>query len=236
MPVDVVDPIIKMARAGRRYLVRLFLNHGWCRRKQLLSRLLPINICLMKKALKTGTMVALLGLLFLIPSFCAPPPLPCEEEVIEKLMERCQRSAHYVHLMLLEARLLKRIYNIPIQVTMAIAILESDGTRSELAENANNFFGLTCSFDWPDVAPVYYRYHDGQETCFRVFSGISHAFKGFGDFIMSRERPWYEDARNCEDNANCWIDGLSEFAVDTAWCGKVKYVIGEYQLFLLDET
>jgi flagellum-specific peptidoglycan hydrolase FlgJ len=188
----------------------------------------------MKKFMKTNTLVALMGLLSLTSVMAQPSPITTEEEVIELLKQRCNRDASFIQLMVREAGVLKRVYDLPIQVTLAIAIVESKATQSDLALKANNLFGLTCSFDWPDDRPVFYKYHDGQQTCFRVFPSYAESFKGFADFIMSRDRHWYEDARNCSWDADCWIDGLSEYAVDPEWGDKLKAAIRNYRLYVFD--
>ncbi|MCC6726802.1 MAG: glucosaminidase domain-containing protein [Saprospiraceae bacterium] len=187
-----------------------------------------------KNILQTGVMVALCFLMTTNGAVAQPRPFNDEAEVMQLLMSRCKRDYEYIAELVNAAKQIKRLYDIPVQVTLGVVILESNGTQSLLAKEANNLIGATCSFDWEDK-PVFYKDHDGMVTCFRVYPRPADSVFGFADFIMSPDRPWYEDARNCNWDATCWIDGLSEYATDKQWPKKVKDTIANYHLDVFDE-
>ena len=170
---------------------------------------------------------------------------PNEDEVILLLANRCNRSILYMDEIVSTAKALKKKYRIPVQVTIGIMLIESNGTQSELANKAGNLFGLTCSFDWdgPKFEMPHDQYNaDGKLvtvwTCFRSYTGgPSNSVEDFGKFISNEKRWWFNRAKTCPSfDAECWIDGLSEkYATDPEWGNNIRNAISNYHLKVLDK-
>ncbi len=89
-------------------------------------------------------------------------------------------------------------------VVIAIAIHESS-FKSELFMKAGNPFGIKASNPW--TGPTYSKWHDGEETTFRLYNSADEAVEDFSNFVKSRV--WYADALVCPmDDSRCVIDGL----------------------------
>ncbi len=168
-----------------------------------------------------------------------------EDEVVLILAERCDKGVVYIDKFVKMAKRMRAKYNFPVSLTLAIALLESNGTNSELAQKTGNLYGICCSFDWE--GPTYSMPHDQYDdetgkwitawTCFRVYpNGPEESMADFFSFILSEGRPWYSDAWQCNMRVDCWIQGLSEFATDPAWGDKLKEVIERYHLAVFDKN
>lgn len=91
-------------------------------------------------------------------------------------------------------------------VVIAIAIHESS-FKSALFLSSGNPFGIKASKPW--VGPTFSKWHDGEETKFRVYASPEEAIWDLGNFIKSR--PWYADVFDCPaDDARCVIDALKK--------------------------
>ena len=76
------------------------------------------------------------------------------------------------------ARQLATEYGIPVDTTLAQSGLESGWGTSELAKNANNYFGIKATGDWP--GPVYKGY--------RQYNSIAESFEDYGKFLSTQSR------------------------------------------------
>ena len=108
---------------------------------------------------------------------------------------------------------LERRSGIAAPIVIAIAIHESSFT-SPLFAFSGNPFGIKASQPWD--GPSYAKWHDGEETFFRVYDSAEAAVTDFGDFINSRT--WYADARNCSlDDYTCVLNGLKKTAAEPGY-------------------
>lgn len=98
-------------------------------------------------------------------------------------------------------------------LVIAIAIHES-GFTSTLFTNSGNLFGIKASSPW--IGATYSKFHDGEETKFRVYGSADEAIIDFGKFIKSRA--WYADALLCpKDDYLCVIEGLKKTDIEPGY-------------------
>ena len=119
-------------------------------------------------------------------------------------------------------------YGIPASITMAQALLESGAGQSELAQNANNHFGIKCSNGWAGAT-----YHHDDETageCFRKYDDAAQSYKDHSLFLQrQRYAPCFEIA--AEDYAG-WAQQLRAcgYATDQLYPVKLVRLIEDYRL------
>ncbi|MCB0577005.1 MAG: glucosaminidase domain-containing protein, partial [Saprospiraceae bacterium] len=77
---------------------------------------------------------------------------------------------------------------IPASITLAQGILESGAGTSELAQNANNHFGIKCGTGWN--GKTYQKKDDDRdangnliESCFRKYDKVEDSFHDHGEFL-----------------------------------------------------
>lgn len=82
---------------------------------------------------------------------------------------------------------------IPASIKLAQGILESNSGRSELAEKANNHFGIKCGGDW--TGPTFYKKDDDfnkrgklVESCFRSYKNPSSSFLAHSEFLTDPKK------------------------------------------------
>ncbi|MEZ4961952.1 MAG: glucosaminidase domain-containing protein [Saprospiraceae bacterium] len=194
---------------------------------------------------------ALLGLLTASTTVAQGYMPQSKEEMVEMLAARCGRSPSGIWEIIHAAEEVKKIFGIPVSVTLAILLVESDGTQSDLCRLANNCLGLTESFDHHG-GPVYCKKHlvidretgrrDVVEVCFRAYPSIEACLLDFGAFVSSERRWWYADAFRCPMfDPECWLDAMAGddkepgYAADWKnWQENCLNVIRAYNLKLAD--
>lgn len=119
-------------------------------------------------------------------------------------------------------------YGIPACITLAQGLLESSAGQSELAQNANNHFGIKCTSDW--LGGSYYYDDDRKGECFRVYNNAEESFEDHALFLRrDRYASLYEldivDYRR-------WAQGLSAcgYATDPSYATKLIAIIENYGL------
>ncbi|MDR1455971.1 MAG: glucosaminidase domain-containing protein [Tannerella sp.] len=123
-------------------------------------------------------------------------------------------------------------YRIPASITLAQALLESNGGRSYLALAGNNHFGLK-STDWKGMSIC--KYDAGVYACFRKYLYIYSSFEDHSRFIAERSfyRPLFKlgltDYRG-------WAKGLNRcgYAKDPQYGDKLIRLIEQYHLYYYD--
>jgi flagellum-specific peptidoglycan hydrolase FlgJ len=129
---------------------------------------------------------------------------------------------------------------IPASITMAQAIIESNGGVSPLARESNNHFGIKCKSYWTGDA-LYYPDDDRDAagniipSCFRKYDSVYASFADHSDFLMNT--PHYQllfayDRTDYE----LWAKGLQlcGYASDTTYADKLIRTIKLYNLQELD--
>lgn len=122
----------------------------------------------------------------------------------------------------------QRKHGIPASITMAQAILESAAGKSELAEKANNHFGIKCTSDWQGRT---YTYGDNRANeCFRRYADVADSYEDHSLFL---KRKRYESlfALSIADYKG-WARGLREcgYATDPKYPDKLIRIIELYEL------
>lgn len=135
------------------------------------------------------------------------------------------------------AEALHRETGIPKAIIYAVAGLESDWGRSELARHANNHFGIKSKPEWRGLEYCKStQEHDGRQfhtrkECFRKYPLIRRSYQDFGDFLMRSER--YRTMRALLPNDyQGWTDALQAggYATDPDYARKLRGIIWRYQL------
>ncbi len=127
--------------------------------------------------------------------------------------------------------------NIPIPVILAIAGLESNWGKSELALQANNHFGIKANNWWGSTYCKNSAEYWGSELstsfeCFRKYPLIRESYQDFGRFILSRTAYSWLLAPPVSDY-RLWAQTLedSSYATDPYYAEKLIRVIEEYRLY-----
>ena len=122
----------------------------------------------------------------------------------------------------------QRKHQVPAAITMAQGILESAAGQSELAQQANNHFGVKCTSDW--VGRTIYKDDDTENECFRVYAEVSDSYEDHSLFL---KRKRYERlfALPVGDYKN-WAYGLKDcgYATDPKYPEKLIRLIEQYDL------
>jgi flagellum-specific peptidoglycan hydrolase FlgJ len=129
---------------------------------------------------------------------------------------------------------------IPASVTMAQAIVESNGGTSKLARESNNHFGIKCKSYW--TGESYFHPDDDRDeygklipSCFRQYDSVIASYMDHSDFLM--QTPHYQGLFGYDktDYAS-WAKGLQlcGYATDQAYAEKLIRTIKTYGLEELD--
>lgn len=129
---------------------------------------------------------------------------------------------------------------IPASIKLAQGLLESQAGQSDLAQQANNHFGIKCKSTWS--GPSFYKKDDDYdqrgrltESCFRAYDHVKQSYIDHTNFLVHRER--YKDLFNYgkSDYVN-WAIGLSRcgYATDKRYSSKVIQMIKKHNLHQYD--
>lgn len=127
---------------------------------------------------------------------------------------------------------------IPIPIIIAIAGLESNWGKSELATLANNHFGIKHKEEW--TGWTYCKQtveYEGwvpfvTEACFRKYPLIKESYTDFGRFVKTR--PNYKHLQYAPSwNYRAWAEGLKTggYATDPEYAEKILRIIWRYHLY-----
>lgn len=125
-------------------------------------------------------------------------------------------------------------YGVPASITMAQALLESSAGKSELAQNANNHFGIKCTSEW--MGGVYYHDDDHKGECFRQYGD---AAESFNDHSLFLQRPRYATCFEIVvEDYEGWAYRLREcgYATDINYAQKLIRIIETYRLDTLGKN
>lgn len=108
-----------------------------------------------------------------------------------------------------------RTHKIPASITLAQGILESGNGNSELAQKANNHFGIKCH-DWK--GETIYMDDDKANECFRKYKTADESYKDHSVFLTGRSR--YSKLFTYDINDyKSWAQGLK----DAGYATNPKY-------------
>ncbi|MDR2042248.1 MAG: glucosaminidase domain-containing protein [Tannerella sp.] len=123
-------------------------------------------------------------------------------------------------------------YKIPASITLAQALLESNGGQSYLALAGNNHFGLK-STDWQGLSIC--KYDAGVYACFRKYLYVYSSFEDHSRFIA--ERSFYRSLFKLSlTDYKGWATGLNRcgYAKDPQYGAKLIQLIEQYHLYYYD--
>ena len=133
-----------------------------------------------------------------------------------------------------EAQAQMKKHGVPASITLAQGLLESAAGKSELAQKANNHFGIKCGGDWNGAT---YRHDDEtKQECFRKYSKATDSFNDHSLFLKkTRYQSLYE--LKITDYKG-WANGLKKcgYATDPAYPQKLIKLIEDYQLYKFDSN
>lgn len=124
------------------------------------------------------------------------------------------------------------IYGIPASIILAQGILESGAGRGDLANRANNHFGIKCH-DWTGESVRHD--DDASQECFRKYNDPAESFKDHALFLTGRGR--YSSLFSLpKENYQAWAKGLRKagYATDPRYPQKLISYIQRYDLWRFD--
>lgn len=82
---------------------------------------------------------------------------------------------------------------IPASIILAQGLIESAAGQSELAQQANNHFGIKCAGSW--TGRTFYKQDDDRDadgkpikSCFRVYTDVAEGFRDHGEFLRDPKK------------------------------------------------
>jgi len=125
------------------------------------------------------------------------------------------------------------LHRIPASIKLAQAILESGSGNSQLAVNANNFFGIKCN-GW--TGRTYHKDDDKPNECFRAYNSAEESFRDHSQFL--RTRAWYAPLFDLPlSDYKGWAAGLQRagYATNPNYSMLLVRIIEEHNLAELDK-
>jgi flagellum-specific peptidoglycan hydrolase FlgJ len=125
-----------------------------------------------------------------------------------------------------------KVYGIPASIILAQGILESGAGKGDLANRANNHFGIKCH-DW--VGESVRHDDDASQECFRKYNDPSESFEDHALFLTGRGR--YSSLFSlAKDDYEAWAKGLRSagYATDPRYPQKLISYIQRYDLGRFD--
>ena len=73
---------------------------------------------------------------------------------------------------------------VPVAITLAQGVLETESGNSDLVKKSNNHFGIKCKAEWTGASV----YHDDDENgeCFRKYDSAIQSYQDHSDFLRTR--------------------------------------------------
>jgi len=121
---------------------------------------------------------------------------------------------------------------IPASITLAQGLLESGNGKSDLAQQANNHFGIKCAGDW--TGETILKNDDTENECFRVYKTPEDSYKDHSQFL---KRKRYAALFQLDKNDyKSWAKGLKNagYATNPKYPDLLIGLIERYQLNRFD--
>jgi len=130
---------------------------------------------------------------------------------------------------------------IPASITLAQGMLESSFGRSELAQGANNHFGVKCHKGWAgetyfiDTDEYFIAEKEVINACFRSYDSAEGSFADHSNFLTSRAHYATLFQLSATDYV-AWANALYEagYATDPSYVEKLISLIERYDLHNFD--
>ncbi|MBP8849290.1 MAG: glucosaminidase domain-containing protein [Breznakibacter sp.] len=122
---------------------------------------------------------------------------------------------------------------VPASITLAQGMLESDYSRSKLAKESKNHFGIKCGKDW--IGDKVYHDDDIKDDCFRKYDSVEESYADHSDFLSKRERYASLFELNKTDYKG-WAHGLKKagYATDPNYATRLIKIIEDNNLSRFD--
>jgi LysM repeat protein len=132
---------------------------------------------------------------------------------------------------------------IPASIKLAQAILESSWGKSDLAKEANNYFGIKCGKDWE--GKKIFKEDDDKDSmgnlipsCFRAFARVEDSFIAHSEFLRDPSKTFrygHLFSIPTTDYAS-WARGLKQsgYATNPQYAELLIGIIEKYSLFQFD--
>jgi hypothetical protein len=132
---------------------------------------------------------------------------------------------------------------IPASIKLAQAILESSWGKSDLAKEANNYFGIKCGKDWE--GKKIFKEDDDKDSlgnlvpsCFRAFARVEDSFIAHSEFLRDPSKNFrygHLFSLPTTDYVS-WAEGLkkSGYATNPQYANLLISIIEKYSLFQFD--
>ncbi len=156
-----------------------------------------------------------------------PTPLSTEDRFLAAAVAAAQAS--------------QRETGVPASVTLAQAILESNWGRSQLAQQAKNYFGIKAN-GVPGPAGVVYiatwEHLNGRDitvqAAFRAYNSMEESFADHGRYL--RDKPIYAQAMRHKDDARQFarLIHAAGYATDPGYADKLIRLMDRYNLYQYD--
>ncbi|CAA6810605.1 MAG: Hemagglutinin [uncultured Aureispira sp.] len=144
-----------------------------------------------------------------------------------------QKCHDYIELYVSTAQEEANLYGIPVAITLAQGLLESNAGDSKLARNDNNHFGIKCKSKCVGCRCANYT-DDSKYDMFRVFDSAWYSFREHSNLLMGAR---YKHLTNLPKTAyKNWAHGLEAagYATDKQYGEKLIGIIEALQLYKYD--
>lgn len=130
----------------------------------------------------------------------------------------------------------KKIYGIPICITLSQGLLESKHGESKLAKKNNNHFGIKCFSRTCGKGHCTNHYDDGHKDFFRKYESVWGSFRDHSKFLQ-KERYKSRTDKCGNNDYKCWAQALQEggYATDPRYAKKLIRLIERYKLYKYDQ-
>lgn len=148
------------------------------------------------------------------------------------VQEKKQVVQNYIDTYLKTAREEQAIYKIPVSITLAQGLLESNAGDSRLSKESNNHFGIKCKSKCKGCTCRNY-HDDDYYDMFRVFDNPWQSYREHS-ILLSGSR--YKHLKNFGNNYEQWSHGLKKagYATDKKYADKLIKIIETLRLYQYD--
>ncbi len=132
------------------------------------------------------------------------------------------------------ARVEQEKYDIPISITLAQGLLESNAGDSRLAKESNNHFGIKCRSKCKGCTCR--NYHDDNfYDMFRVFNSATDSYREHSILLSSNR---YKHLKQLGNDYKQWAHGLKKagYATDKKYAEKLIKIIEALKLYQYDDV
>lgn len=125
-------------------------------------------------------------------------------------------------------------YKIPASIILAQGILESSFGNSDLAQKANNHFGIKCHSSW--TGDKFFKDDDAKNECFRSYDHALESYRDHAVFLTNGKR--YAELFTLDiSDYKAWAHGLKKagYATHPQYAEKLIKVVEENELYRFDQ-